>query len=218
MSFNPDKNKQAQEFVFSRKESKLKHPPLLFNKTPVAYSSSQKHLGIILGEKLSFTNHIKRKTQKAGIGINVIKSLNNLLPWQALLTIYNSFIRSHLDYGDVIYDQPNNESLCQTIESVKYKAALAITDAIKGTSQAKLYKKLGSETLKFRQWCRRLCMLYKVKTSGLPLYLSKYIPKGNHSYNTWLNEGGLKTYNCRTDVFKYWFFPYAISEWNKLDL
>ena len=33
-----------------------------------------------------------------------------------------------------------------------------------------------------------------------------------------LNEGGLKSYYCRTDVFKYSFFPYAISEWNKLDL
>ena len=61
-------------------------------------------------------------------------------------------------------------------------------------------------------------MLYKVKTSGLPQYLSKYIPKGNRSYNTRLNEGGLKTYHCRTDVFKYSFFAYAISEWNKLDL
>ena len=43
----------------------------------------------------------------------------------ALLTIYKSFIRPHLDCGDVIYDQPNNESLCQTLESVQYKAALA---------------------------------------------------------------------------------------------
>ena len=27
----------------------------------------------------------------------------------------------------------------------------------------------------------------------------------------------LKTYFCRTDAFKYSFFPYSISEWNKLD-
>ena len=164
MSFNPDKNKQAQEVVFSQKQSKPKHPQLLFNKTTVASSSSQKHLGIILDEKLSLTNQIKVKIQKAGIGINVIKSLNNILPRQGLLTIYKTFIRPYLDYGDVIHDQPNNKSLCQTIESVQYKAALTITGAIKGTSLAKLYKELGLETLKFRQWCRRLCMLYKVKT------------------------------------------------------
>ena len=148
-------------------------------------------------------------------GIGVIKSLNNILPRQALLTIYKSFIRPQLDYGDVIYDQPNSESLCQTTETVQYKAALAITGARKGTSQAKLYKESGLEALKIRRWGRRLYMLYKVKTSGLPLYLSKYIPKGNHSYNTRLNLGGLKIYYCRTDfsnIFRCFqmFFPYAI--------
>ena len=90
----------------------------------------------------------------------------------------------------------------QTIETVQYKAAPAITGAVKGISQAKLYKELGLEMLKFRWGCRRLSILYKVKTSDLPLYLPKYIPKGNHSYNTQLNEGGQKTYHCRTDVFK----------------
>ena len=35
MSFNPDKNKQVQEVVFCRKQSKPKHPPLLFSKRPV---------------------------------------------------------------------------------------------------------------------------------------------------------------------------------------
>ena len=46
MSYNPDKNKQAQKVAFSRKRSKPKHPQLLFNKMPVAYSFSQNHLGI----------------------------------------------------------------------------------------------------------------------------------------------------------------------------
>ena len=59
---------------------------------------------------------------------------------------------------------------------------------------------------------------FKVETSGLSLYLSKFILEGNHSYNTGFDEGGLSIYHCRTDVFKYSFFPYTISEWNKLDL
>ena len=101
MSFNPYKNKQAQEVVFSRKQYKPKHPQILFNSTPAAYYSSQKHLRIILDEKLSFINHINVKIEKAGIGIDVVKSLN-VLPRQALLTIYKSFSRAHLDYGDVI--------------------------------------------------------------------------------------------------------------------
>ena len=70
------------------------------------------------------------------------KKLQNRLPWQVLLTIYKSLVRPHLDSGDIIYDQPNNESFCQKLESYQYNAALAITGAIRGTSQTKIYKKL----------------------------------------------------------------------------
>ena len=70
------------------------------------------------------------------------KKLQNRLPWQVLLTIYKSLVRPHLDSGDIIYDQPNNESFCQKLESYQYNAALAITVAIRGTSQTKIYKKL----------------------------------------------------------------------------
>ena len=42
--------------------------------------------------------------------IGVIKRLSVNLPRDVLLRIYKSFIRPHLDYGDIIYDKPNNES------------------------------------------------------------------------------------------------------------
>ena len=40
------------------------------------------------------------------------------LPRKALLILYKSFVRPHLDYGDIIYDQPNNESFCNKLETV----------------------------------------------------------------------------------------------------
>ena len=85
-------------------------------------------------------------------GIGVIKKLSKTLPQHTLITKYNSFARPHLDYGGVIYDQPNNESLNQKIERIQYNAALAIIGDIKGTSQSKLYNGLGFESLKFRSW------------------------------------------------------------------
>ena len=97
---------------------------------------------------------INAKILKANKGIGIIKRLLNTLPRKSLLTIYKSFIRPHLDYCDIIYDQPNNESFCTKIERIQYNAALAITGAIKGTSQTKLYKELGLESLKFRGWFR----------------------------------------------------------------
>ena len=66
--------------------------------------------------------------------------MNNTLSRKALSTIYQFFARSHLDYGDIIYDQPYNESFCNKPETVQNNAAVAITGSIQGTSKAKLYK------------------------------------------------------------------------------
>ena len=72
-------------------------------------------------------------------GIGIFKKLQNRLPRQALLTIFKSFARPHLDYEDIIYDQPYNKRFCQELESFQYNMALAITGAIRGTSQRKTF-------------------------------------------------------------------------------
>ena len=71
-----------------------------------------------LDEKLNFNHHLEEKITKANKGIGLIRKLAHILPRQSLLTIYKSFIRPHLDYGDIVYDQPNNENFCNTIEKV----------------------------------------------------------------------------------------------------
>ena len=79
---------------------------------------SQKHLGTHLGEKLDFNARIKDKISKAYRGIGIIKKLQSKLPRNALLTIYKSFIRPHLDYVDIVCDHPTNDSFCKKLESV----------------------------------------------------------------------------------------------------
>ena len=176
MIFNPDASKQAQKIVFSRKANAGNCKTVYFNNVPVIRENIQKHLGLFLDSKLSFFDHINEKIKKATKGVNVIRKMNLLLPRSSLLTIYKSFVRPHLDYGDVIYDQPNNSRLSDKIESVQYNAALAITGAIRGTSKEKLYQELGLESLKDRRWLRRMSYLYKIISTKLSPYLYELIP------------------------------------------
>ena len=81
----------------------------------------------------------------------------------------------------------------------------------------KLYNELGLESLEFRCWFRKLCLFFNIIEYGLPEYLFKLIPQSNHQYNTRANED-ITTFYCRTDVFKYSYFPATIMEWNKLDV
>ena len=210
MIFNLDLSKQAQEVIFSRKTNKVSHPTTAFNTVPVARTSCQKHLVLHLDEKLNFSQHINTKISKANKGIGIIKRLSHIRPRKSLLTIYKSFIRAHLN---VIYDQPNNESFCIKIERILYNADLAITGAIRGTSQIKLHKELVPESLTFRRWFRRLCTFFKIKIHGKPKYLLNKIPSSQTHYNT-RNTDQFETCYCRTDIFKNSFFLYTI-EWNK---
>ena len=68
----------------------------------------------------------------------------------ALLRIYKSFIRSYLDYGDIIYDKSNKESFKSEIENIQHKTCVAITGAIQGTSRECPYQELGLESLENR--------------------------------------------------------------------
>ena len=154
--------KPVQEVSFSRKKKTRNHPRLSFNNIQVERASSQKHLGLILDEKLNFKQHIESAIVKINKGVAVIKKLRYSLPRKSLITIYKAFLRPLIDYGDIIYDQPQNESFCEKLESVQYKAALAITVAIQGSSREKLYQELGLESLKSRRWYRRLCCMYKI--------------------------------------------------------
>ena len=140
--------------------------------------------------------------------------MQTFLPRNSLLTIYKSFIRPLLDYADMIYDQPSNASFSKRIESVQCNAAIAITGAIIGSSREKLYQELGLEYLYRRRWARRLCLLYKVFSTGQPSYIYELLPPLRSSRRH-VNSFNLVT--CKSEYFKNSFIPNVIYEWNKLD-
>ena len=98
--------------IFSWNASRADHPVDTFNNSPVTRTPCQKHSVLYSDERLNFIHHIKEKISKAYKGIGVIRKLYYVLPGHSLLTIYKSFIRLHLDYGDIIYEQLNNQAYC----------------------------------------------------------------------------------------------------------
>ena len=158
MTFNPDRSKQTQEIIFRRKLKKVTHPPLLFNNSNVSQVNTQEHLEVILDVKLTLEEHLKNVFNKTNKTIGLLRKLSNLLPRQVFVTIYKVFVRPHLDYSDLLYDQAFNNSFHAKIESIQYKTCLAITGAIRSTSREKILQKLGLEALQLRHWYRKLCL------------------------------------------------------------
>ena len=141
--------------------------------------------------------------------IRLIRKLQSLLPRSALITLYKSFVRPHLDYGDILYDQARNESFHLKLVSVQYNACLAITGAIRGSSREKLYQELGFESLQQCRWYRKLCFFYKIFKNECPRYLFNIIPTRKPFYIT-RNHTNIPLFKTNHTVLKNSFFPSTI--------
>ena len=214
MKFNPDPNKQANEVIFSRKSDSANvfHPPIKLNNNSIPKCPSQKHLGIVLDSKLNFSSHVDDKIKKCDKLIGLIRRLSVNLPRKALLTIYKSIIRPHLDYGDILYDKPNNEIFLDKIDQkVQYRTCLAITGAIQGTlarSKEKIYDELGLHSLTKRRWHSKLIFFYKIVNGLLPNYLYSYLHFSSEEIFPLrlAASSELRSFSSRTISFKNTFF------------
>ena len=79
-------------------------------------------------------------TNKINKSIALLRKPQMIWPRQSLVSMSKSFIRSHLDYRDISFDQAFNNSFHDTFESVQYNASLAINSAIRGTSREKFFQ------------------------------------------------------------------------------
>ena len=194
MLFNPDPSKPAQEVLFSRKAKIQNYPTISLNNIQVERVFYQKHLGLIPVEKLKFKQHIDSAISKINKGIAVIKNLRYSLPRKSLITIYKAFLKPLIDYGDIIFDQPQYESFYEKLESIQYEAVLATTGSVQGSPH--------------------VCM-FKIMKEKAPDYLKNLIPI-SQSFRTRKNR--VPTSHCRTDCFKSSFFPSTLSDWFMLDV
>ena len=122
--------------------------------------------------------------------------------------MYKAFVRSHLDYCDIIYHIPSllNQaplgvtlnSLMEKVEIIQYQSALAISGAWHGSNRAKLYEESGWESLSDRRMGRRILQIHKIVNNKTPSYLSDKLPP-----------------NCRaSNRYMISFFSDAVASWN----
>ena len=185
--FNPDLTKQAQEVIFSRKLSNPVHPKLTFNNSHVSQTESQKHIGLILDNKLNFNEHLKGVLDKISKTIGLVRKFQPIFPRFSLLTIYKTFVRPHLDYGDIIYYQ-------------NYKASFHSDFPLFSDhmyQQRHFIQKVKSR-IRFGAYIPSNDRIYNTKNAAGVLRM-----KSRHTFLSIL--------------YFYTYIPSTIMEWNKLD-
>ena len=114
---------------FCMKNSCVKNPELLIKNNKINVKDQKRFLGIIFDKKLSFLPHIKDLKTRCLKALNALKVYSNY-KWggdtDILLQLYNSFIRSKLDYACHIYGsaRPTYINMLKPIQNQGLRLAL----------------------------------------------------------------------------------------------
>ena len=102
---------------------------------------SHKHLGLYLSSDCSWHQTISYIKDKAWLRINIMRKLKFKVDRRLLETIYTTFIRPLLEYGDNIWDNCTQAEKYE-LDKIQNEATRIATGATKLVSITNLYKEI----------------------------------------------------------------------------
>lgn len=166
------KAEKSNEVVFyPSRLVKPRFPDLLLGRDSIPLSTSHKHLGVLLDEKLTFEKHITNIVVKCNSLLNPLASLKHSIQSKHLEKLYFSFVLPHLEYGSLIFTSANAGILAK-LDQVHYRAALIVSGCIKGTSRVKVFRCLDWMSLEERRNEKKLVLMFDVENDSVPDYVA----------------------------------------------
>ena len=146
-----------------------------------------------------------------------MRKLKFKLDRKSLETIYLTFIRPLLEYGDVIWDNCTQYEKDE-LDKIQNEAARIVTGTTKLVSIISLYNETCWETLERRRYNHKITLFYKMMHNITPLYLLSLVPQsiGNLSRYNLRNSNDLQTIDARTNQYFNSFLPSSVRAWNNL--
>jgi hypothetical protein len=216
VAFSPAKTK---EMVISLKVNKPIHPTINFGDQAIARVAEHKHLGVTFTEDLKWNTHTMQTAKKACKKLNILRPLKFLLDKKTLELLYFTYVRSQLEYGDIVWDNCNlHDRSLDILETVQVSAARLVTGAIARSSVTKLYRELNWAPLAKRRENHRLVQFYKIWNNLAPEYLLDLMPAQvlNRTIYQLRNRMNIDVPAARLNRYLYSFYPATIRIWNTL--
>ena len=196
------KNQHKEYFMKIEKEKQRLNP-----------CEEEKDLGITFEPNLSFDKHISNITKKANQMLGIIKRTFTFMNKNIFLKLYKALVRSHLEYGNVIWNPYLKRQSIQ-IESIQRRATKLLPEC-RDMSYEERLKYLKIYSLKGRRKRGDLIQTYKIFQG-----IDDISPTNIFSlatYTSTRNQGNkLKARFCRTDLRKYSYSNRVVEMWNSL--
>ena len=210
---------KTKAILFSKKINRSFEYPLFINNLAIENVKSHKHLGLLFSASLSWIDHIRAITTKAASRINLMKQFKYKWTRKSLETCYLAFVRPLLEYGDIVFNNCDDES-SELLENTQLEAIRLILGAKIRTSHDELLRESGLCSLKRRREFHILLKFAQCVHGVAPRYLVDLLPDkmGTRRVTRGHDSNLFILYACNTEYFRRSFFPCATRLWNCLEI
>jgi hypothetical protein len=172
-----------------------------------------KDLGVIFDSHLSFQHHCHEKISKAYSILGIIKRNFTYLTPAALVQIYKSMVRSHLEYAQSVW-YPYRQKLVEDLEKVQKRATKLVT-SLKNLPYSERLKCLKLPSLKYRRYRGDMIEVYKIISGKYDDNIAIDLDLIKDS-RTRGNVFKLKNKCFHYDIRKFSFAVRIVNVWNSL--
>ena len=183
--------------------------------------SSEKDLGILLDDKLKFSDHINTKVNKANQILGCIKHTFKHINKDIFTMLYKTMVRPHLEYGSVIWS-PHLKKDMDVIERVQRRATKLVPE-IRHLSYEDRLRALDLPTLKFRRERSDIIETYNIMTQKHTINTDCYChfcpnkQMFQKSLSTTTRGHSLKLQMQKATGHRFHFFATrVVNQWNSL--
>ena len=177
---------------------------------------SQKYLGVTIDDKLSWSEHCNKISNKARSTLGIVRRSLPSAPQEVKSRAYQALVRPQLEYASAAWN-PYTQKDVDTLQKVQNAAArFATGDYLRGSSVTQMQKTLGWDTLADRRMHAQLCMFYKIHNRVVNIRFPPYVlpprripARSTHPFQY------LRVQTSKESFF-YSFFPRVIPIWNGL--
>ena len=184
------------------------------NFSPLDEITSDRYLGVILDNKLSFNPHVDTITRKATNLLNLCRRNLHMCSPQIKEIAYKSLIRPHLEYASPAWN-PHTSRNIDKIEAVQRRAARFVLSNYNYGPDAHLSHQITHQLhwlpLQHRRTVYDLSTFFKIRNDLINIQFPSTVQVSPRHDNRYLH-----IQSQHSEAYKYHFFTRTIRIWNIL--
>ena len=181
---------------------------------PLEYTDTEKDLGVIIDNKLTFDDHIQSKINTANRIMGLIRRSFTFLDSDSFKKLFKAMVRPHIEFSNTVW-HPRTKKLKDQIENIQRRGSKCINNLAHLSYEERL-KHLNLPCLCYRKIRGDLIEAYKMTHNAYDDALPMPLSMAPAHYRTTRGKFKMvKTHN-KHRVTRQFFKNRIINFWNKL--